>query len=332
MGKKNKQPNNEDQFTIAEYISTESGQYSLLPVDMPHLVKHMHGPVIDSVMSQGLAENLNVLLNDTSVTSEKPLPIQTRVMLSYEGLDYHIEGKQKFTTFDREVLDAVASLAGENEIITPAAIYRVMMGKRDSHYVTRAQEQKVINSMLKCGYSKLSIDLTDMTEKDSPIGKQLQKDGLSVTYSGNLISFEMVTLSSRYREVTCFRLLSEPALVRYAASIGRISEFPIDLLDTSVNKTETNIMIQSYLLRCIDEMYRGEASGNLISISKLYEAIEGQDANDQQKARFRTAASTILTDWKNKDYIKGFTQRKVGRTIKGFEINLNPQNIKNTHR
>lgn len=310
--------------TLPHFKEESDGQFTLLP-DIPDYIRKARGPVIDSVMGQGLAEQSAYLVDDTSeVIPDKPLPIQTRVLLSYEGLDFNIQGKLKLTAFDREVIDAVASLAPKNDVITPAMIYRVMMGKKDYQYVTPQQEQRVIDSMTKCAYSKIQLDLTDLMEKDSPIGRQLKKEGISASYSGNVISFEVVTINKGNKSINCYRILTEPAIIRYAASLGKISEFPIELLDTRINKTERNIIIQSFLLRNIDEMYRGERDSCFIDIHRFYEAIEAENELKQHKARFRATAISILEDWVKKGFIKDFSVRKVSNTIKGFDIVLTP--------
>jgi len=298
------------------------GQFTLLP-DIPGTIRKARGPVIDSVMGQSLLEQTPYLVDDTSETSVgKPLPIQTRVMLSYEGIDLDIQGRMKLTAFDREVIDAVASLALYNEVITPAMIYRLMMGKKEYQYVTPLQEKRVMASMSKCAYSKLQLDLTDLMEKGSPIGKQLKKEGISASYSGNLLSFETMSLQRGSRMVTCYRMLTEPAIIRYAASLGKISEFPIDLLDTRVSKTERNIVLQSFLLRCIDEMYREEDALRFIDIHRFYRAIDAEDDTPQHKARFRAVAEAIFEDWVQKGYIRAFQLRKAGSVVKGYEILL----------
>lgn len=317
MATRKKQPS-----SVPEKAQQE--QPVLLP-DYPDLVRKAYGPVIDSVMSQEVMEAADYLVNDATtekVTGGKSLPIQTRVMLSYEGIDFDIQGRTKLKPFDREVIDAVASLAQQNDLITPAMIYRVMMGKRDYQYVSPAQEQRVAESMNKCAFTKIKIDLADMSETGSPVGKKLRQAGIKASFSGNLLSFEVVTVSKGSKEVTCYHILTEPAIVRYAAELGKVSEFPIELLDTQVSKTERIIILQSFLLRQIDEMYREPDIPRFISAEDLYAAIDAQDDTRQHKARYRTVAMSILTEWVQKGFIANVSTRKAGKQVKGFDITL----------
>lgn len=298
-------------------------QPALLP-DIPDRIHKARGAVIDSVMLAESVDAGSYLIDDTSEASPKETPIQTRVLVSYEGIDVDIAGAKRFTAFDREVVDAVASLARHNEVFTAAMIYRVMMGKKDYQYVTPHQEKLVEDSMRKCAFLRVQLDVTDILERESPIGRQLKQAGVSGQFSGSMLSFETLTLQKGKRTVTCFRLLAEPVIIRYAYSLKKVSSFPIELLDTSINKTEKNIILQSFLLRSIDAMYRGESASLFIDINDLYQAIDGQDDLKQQKARYRSTAGTILEDWVGQGFISGYALRKVGSAIKGFDITLNP--------
>lgn len=297
-----------------------NNQLILFP-EIPDYIEKARGPVVDSVMMAAVTEMGSVLIDDTSESSNKPLPIQTRVLVSYEEIDVDIAGGKRFTAFDREVIDAIASLAKENRVFTAAMVYRVMMGKKDYQFVTKRQERLVEESMRKCSCLRVQLDVTDIMERNSPIGKQLKQAGVSGRFGGSMLSFETLTLQKGKRNVTCFRLLAEPLIFRYAETMKKVSSFPIELLDTPVNKNESNIILQSFLLRSIDAMYRGE-SDCFIDANQMYHSIPGQSDLKQQRSRYRAVASTILDDWVAKGFIKGHSIYKVGGVIKGFRITL----------
>lgn len=322
MGKRDEQKENELTVSPSPLLEGPEGQLSLI-ADIPDTIQKGRGVVFDSLMMQTLEEQKQFLLDDVSETTEKPLPVQTKIMLSYEGIDFDIKGRIELTPFDREVLDAVATLYQNNRYMTSAHIYRVMMGKKEYQYVTPNQQEQVRKSMMKCGYSKLDIVLEDITEKGSRIGKELVARGIKATYSGPLLAFEMATLTRGKKFVDCFRILAEPAIIKYATAMGKISEYPIELLDTSINKTPRNIVLQAFLLRSIDEMYRGDASRPFIDINQFYKAIGAADETHQHKARFRETACKILDDWVEMNYITGYEIRKAGNYVKGFKIELN---------
>lgn len=320
------EPTNQDLTLISQQshlFSEDNGDQTSFIANMPQTVRKARGPVIDSMVGKDLLEHAALLVDDTAKNSiGEPLPISTKVMVSYEGMDLDIKGRLAFNAFDREVIDAVATLTQKNQLITAAMVFRVMMGKTEYQFITEQQEQRVEESLAKCAFSRIQLDLTELYEKDSAIGGELKKAGIEASFSGNVLSLEEVTLKRGKKKIRCYRLLSQPPIIRYAAELGKISEFPIELLDTSINKTERNIILQSFLLRRIDEMIRGEDTNRFIPVESLYEAIEEPNASRQHKSRYRSVAETILQDWVEKGFLSAYRTKKLGNAVKGYEIEL----------
>lgn len=320
------EPTNQD-FTLISpqsHLFSEGGEtQTTFLASMPQTVRKARGAVIDSMVGKELLDHAALLVDDTATSSiGEPLPISTKVMVSYEGMDLDIKGRLAFNAFDREVIDAVATLTQKNQLITAAMVFRVMMGKTEYQFITEQQEKRVEESLAKCAFSRIQLDLTDLYEKDDSFGEALKKAGIEASFSGNMLSLEEVTLKRGRKKIRCYRLLSQPPIIRYAAELGKISEFPIDLLDTSINKTERNIILQSFLLRRIDEMIRGEDTQRFIPVESLYEAIEEPNASRQHKSRYRSVAETILSDWVEKGFLLSYHIRKQGNAVKGYHICL----------
>jgi len=317
---------NESEHTKYEIVPRieMDGQISLLS-DIPEIIQKTRGAVIESIITAPALEA--VFVDDTYEKPTSPLPIHTRFLVQYPDFEADVNGKPiSITAFDREVIDAVTSLIPYNIFITPQMIYRLMMGKREYQAVTPQQIARVEESMRKCHMAEITIDITDIAEKESPVGIQLKKDGLEARYSGHLIAFETMVVAARRsgeRLTTHYKILTPPVIARYAQSIGKISYFPIELLDTNLNKTERIILLQSFLLRKIDEMHRGESSLT-IETYDIYKSIDGLNAGNTVKKRFRNAVEVILSHWIEKNYIQGYSIRLVGKVIKAYEIQLLP--------
>lgn len=288
--------------------------------EIPGIVKKVRGPVLDDVMNHGILEQA-ILLDDEVEIAPAPLPIQTRVMLSYDKLDIQTQGNYQLRPFDRDVLDAVATLHAVNDYITSEMIYRVMMGKRRYQYVTENQKRYVRESMARLATARIRISITDFDERESPIARELSKRDISAHYESYMIAFENVQLKKGEKIADFYHILQDPVVFNYAKSIGKVSEFPIELLDTKINKTPRIIVLQSFLLRRIDSMYRGDAD-NFISIDAMYDIIDAKNDIKQHKARHRNNAATILSDWVSKGYIKGFLMRSTHKGVRGFDIEL----------
>ena len=298
------------------------GQLSFIP-EIPYRVQKARGPVFDEVLGQGMMERTTLLIDDVVESTPTPLPIQTRVMLDYEEIDIETPG-MRLNAFDREVIDAVVSLLPYNDFITPEMIFRVLMGSRKAKHITDKQRELVRKSLMRCSHARIKISLTDMCEKDSPIGRKLKKQGIKAEYSEQVLSFKMMTVEKGGRTYDRYVIDSVPVLSRYAASLGKVSVFPIDLFDTHVNKTQKNIILQSFLLRAIDEMYRDSSIPTTIDLADVYAVINATDALRQHKLRIRESVETIFDDWIEKKYINSYTIRKTVRDIKGYDIELSP--------
>lgn len=310
--------NKETSLALPSQIA--EGSDGQLYFEIPGIVKKMRGPVLDSVMSHGILEQA-AILNDEVEIAPGPLPIQTRVMLSYDKLNIQTQDNYRLSPFDRDVLDAVATLHTVNDYITSEMIYRVMMGKRRYQYVTENQKKYVRDSMSRLATARIRIRITDFDERESPIARELRRREISAHYESYMIAFENVQLKKGDKIADFYHILQNPVVFNYAKSIGKVSEFPIELLDTRINKTPRTIVLQSFLLRCIDSMYRGEMPP-FIGVDAMYEIIDAKDDIKQHKARHRKSATTILDDWVDKGYIKGFKARLTSKGVRGFDVEL----------
>lgn len=284
---------NKDKGLAKQYFQ-EGDQFTLFTA--PTVAQKMRGGVVDDIMTREItSQTIDFESEDHLGTSEA---VTSKIMLSYEGVE--ITGKVQLTPFDREVIDAVATLSLNNEYVTSSTIYRVMSGKTKNEFVGPKQRLRVIESMDKCAFSKLTINLPEaFVEAHKSEIRRL--DGV---YSGQLLAFEKVTANSSKGPIDCYRLLAVPALFRYAQSMGKISEFPITMLNTPPAKTERTILLQGYLLRQIDAMNREEAPLSKIMWRDVYEALGMSSAIRQHQMRVRVTAGEILNYWQKYDFFK----------------------------
>lgn len=322
--KKNALPAHAEQ-SIPVLTELPGGQFSFIP-EIPNRIQKARGPLLDEVLGQGMLEETSILIDDVAESTPTPLPIQTRVMLDYEQINIETVG-MRLNAFDREVIDAVVSLRPYNDYITPEMIYQVMMGKQTARYITDKQREMVRKSLMRCSHARIRISLTDMSEKNSPIGRQLKKQGIKAEYSEQVLSFKLMSVEKRGKIFDHYVIDSEPVLSRYAVSLGKVSVFPIELFDTRVSKTTKNIVLQSFLLRAIDEMYRDSSVPTTIDLFDIYAAIDATNELRQHKLRIRGTVETIFEDWIEKKYIKTFLIRKAIRDIKGYDIELIPEMV-----
>ncbi len=251
--------------------------------------------VINIPIEEIVAEETVNIDVETPVPSS--LPVKNKMILSYEG-----EFSERLTYFDREVVDAIATLAPFTKVISATTIFRVISGNRDAH-VTLAQRKKVEESMEKCGNYKIEIDFTNQYLEVVP---QEAGNVSSMTYSGRLISFEKLKKKASNGSNTYYKILSIPPVFRFAEAIGKVRVFPLALLGTPIKKTEQIIVLQSYLLREIGKMKQEFGYPRQILWEEVYKLLELDSTARQLRARVRGQVAIMLDFWVEEHFIQAY--------------------------
>ena len=174
-------------------------------------------------------------------------PIYTLVSIDIAELEgVKINGRRELTAFDREVHDAIITLyvEGGNTYITVNMIYQMMTGKRGAHCSSK-QAQAISDAITKLMFSHAVIDAS----------QEAQLRGLDkARYDSNLLNAKRLTVSANGQTTEAIKILDTPILYDYAERRNQIGRFDVKLLDSPVNKTEENIVLDGYLRRRILSM------------------------------------------------------------------------------
>lgn len=247
--------------------------------------------------------------------------IDTMVSINFDEMKaqgVEIYGSKELTTFDREVHDAITTLAveGENEFITLQMIFRTMNPRAK---LTPKQTENISHSVTKMMYSLLVIDTS----------KEAAAYGFeSFKYNGYLIPAEKVTASLNGNIVECIHLFRVPPLYDYADRKNQVGRVDIKLLDSpDISKTEETIILQGYLLRRILTMKNpGNKQSNNIVYDTIYKQLEIDAPSDgalrKKKADVRKKVKTLLDYWKKEKFIKGYTENKKGQEMYSVAITV----------
>lgn len=248
------------------------------------------------------------------------IPVTTRLSLNYMGVD--ITGKERFTSFDREVSDALVtlyitlSMNGQEVYFTPKMVWQAMIGRSNAR-MTENQMKLVTSSIDKMSFLKVNLDIRQESER-------FGYDFDAAEISGNMINVEKVRFRISSNETTGYRFLARPILLAYAQPKHQVASVDIRLLDTPLNKSEKVIILQGYLLRRIEAM-KGSKLSHTILYDTVYKVLEEQDAPRQKKQETRKAAEEILNYWVANKYIHGYEILRKGKKIHGVSIELNTQ-------
>lgn len=256
-------------------------------------------------------------------------PALTKAILTF-GDDKAVitAARQKYTPYDSAVYSGVITLyEAENNVITPAMVYRAMNGLTDSEYVNPSTLSKVAKSIEKNRKSQLAIDFTEEAQQYMRAYEEPGKD-FKTTYEGDLLVADKITVKNNGVEQTAYKILRKPILYEYAETVGQVISVPICLLQTKggVRSTEDVIVLREYLLRQIENYRRRHRSGTFsIAYKDIYNVCGiTQDSHKNLKdkhKKIRSHTEALLSEWQRLDYIQGFESKRDGtRAIALVEI------------
>ena len=263
------------------------------------------------------------------VSGRKKTEVTTRCMLTYEGDNIKLTGRQPFTEYDRQVQDAVISIyAGdeENHIITAATVYRAMVNMTETESPSAQQIGAVTKSLEKMRFVRVRIDCTEELKKhNATYDGELITDGEVDTY---LLALESLTIKAGGQIVKAYRIIKEPIIYTYARATKQVISVDQKLLDVKddtgarIANTEQRIAIKGYLLRRIEVMKGKTPQSNRILFEKIYTAMGATDPDKTTKKRTREYVQAALEFWKREKVIKGFEFVKKSREYAAVDIIL----------
>ena len=231
--------------------------------------------------------------------------IYTFVMIDIAELEgVKINGRRELTAFDREVHDAIITLyvEGGNVLITVNMIYQMMTGKKDAHCSPK-QAQAISDSITKLMFSHAIIDAS----------QEAKLRGLDkAKYDSNLLNAKRLTVSANGQTVEAIKMLDTPILYDYAERRNQIGRFDVKLLDSPVNKTEENIVLDGYLRRRILGMKGSSKLSPTIKYDTIYKQLEisagSESSLRNKKMKIRNNVKKILDFYKEEGFIKGYVE------------------------
>ena len=232
-------------------------------------------------------------------------PIYTLVSIDITELEgVKINGRRELTAFDREVHDAIITLfvEGENTYITVNMIYQMMTGKRGAHCSSK-QAQAISDAITKLMFSHAIIDAS----------QEARLRGLDkAKYDSNLLNAKRLTILANGQTTEAIKILDTPILYDYAERRNQIGRFDVKLLDSPVNKTEENIVLDGYLRRRILSMKGSSKLSPTIKYDTVYKQLEvtagSESSLRNKKMKIRNTVKKLLDFYKKEGFIKGYVE------------------------
>lgn len=339
---------------LEAFISAEN------PTDAQEIIEHLTSVLpekyvvpnnkLANTMTRGIIDIGRITLEESRRGAKKL--VETTCILTYEGDNVHLSGRQPFTEYDRNVYNAVSSLyvyGDQSHVVTPAMVYRAMTGLTDSEKPTAGQLAAVTRSLDKMRFIRARIDCTEELKARRITLNSKQINGGEIdTY---LLTADAIKVQAGGQTVRAYRIIKTPILYEYAAAVKQVLTLPASVLDVKeisevtvdgakkltigarLPNTESRILIKGYLIRRIEGMKGKNGLNNpviaLYDYQKdgethqgLYSIAGKPDAKDLEAKRIRTDVEKMLAYWAATGYIKSFEAQTQRRKITGYIITV----------
>jgi hypothetical protein len=191
-----------------------------------------------------------------------------------------------------------------------------MNGKSGEERATKAQADRINNSLTKMMYTQIIIDASQEAEF---FGYERFYYDKSVIVGER---GEAVINGIKVAGIYIYAL----ALLGYAENKNQIARVPLLVKNTPINKNENTQVLQGYLLRRVNAIRVGALNNSilldtLLTELDILEIHEGALTSLEKKIRKRAIdqSTTILDYWKQIDFIKDY--ELIGkRPITGFKV------------
>lgn len=270
------------------------------PTKYPNAFLIPKDKVSNKLFNGELSKKLTCITTENTINDKK---LTAKVSIGFDELDNVNLNNKNITPYDREVHDAIVSLYvdGDNKCITPLMIYRTMTGNKSADLTPKIKKD-IINSINKMSTTRITIDAKDEA-------KAFGMD--KIIYEGNLIYTKKIIAKHKGNIGEWIYIMERPVLYDYANSKNQVTRMDIKLLDTPVNKNEETIILQGYLQRRILAMKGTNLSRNILydTVYKhLNLSAKSKASLRNKKLKIRNTAKTILSFWKDNNFIKDFKE------------------------
>ena len=339
---------------LEAFISAEN------PTDAQEIIEHLTSVLpekyvvpnnkLANTMTRGIIDIGRITLEESRRGAKKL--VETTCILTYEGDNVHLSGRQPFTEYDRNVYNAVSSLyvyGDQSHVVTPAMVYRAMTGLTDSESPTAGQLAAVTRSLDKMRFIRARIDCTEELKARRITLNSKQINGGEIdTY---LLTADAIKVQAGGQTVRAYRIIKTPILYEYAAAVKQVLTLPASVLDVKeisevtvdgakkltigarLPNTESRILIKGYLIRRIEGMKGKNGLNNPVialydyqrdgeTHQGLYSIAGKPDAKDLEAKRIRTDVEKMLAYWAATGYIKSFEAQTQRRKITGYIITV----------
>ena len=239
-----------------------------------------------------------------------------QVTVSLLDLPPHVEISQEPTQFDNAVFRAVCSLYRNGTLqFTGGTIWKTMKG--DPNAEPSADTLAAINESL-TRLTSIAIEIDTQNVGDAYGFVRWVRNRRVVEGGSDIFTFRN---QHGTVEAAVYTVSEEPTLLTYADQLNQIERYPLEVLNTPINKTPEIIVLQNTL---IDRIEAIPNLSNHIKYDTLFEAVgisaKTPGALRKKKATLRKQVRKMLEHWAAVGFIGSWEEEKQGKTITAIVI------------
>lgn len=224
--------------------------------------------------------------------------------INFEGLT-GLSINKELTPYDKRVYVALGSLYNNgSDVITLSQIYTAM---GNTSRPSSKDIEKLNSSITKLSRANIYID--NSSENN------LYTHRKRIVYEGYLLPIERIKVYvGEMLTDGAVHLLREPPLTTFARERGQITTIKLQLLESPVSKTETNLSIDDYLLDRISQMKNNSKLPQKILYSTLFDNCKINGVKKRQRAK--PTIKRYLDYYKQCGFIQDYKELTEGVEIK----------------
>lgn len=226
--------------------------------------------------------------------------------INFDALGKNLTISKRLTGYDRRVYVAAAALYNTGNYVTSLNQIYYAMGNPRTAKPSKAQLNKISESIDKMMGARITVDNS---------GEAAAYNYDHFVYEGQLLPAERVTavINGQIADAA-IHLFREPPVMTFARQRKQLTTIPIQLLQSPVNKTEKNLLIEDYLIERISRAKRSKHKTEVILFSKICE-VAGITDKTQRKRALETI-ERYLNYQQQQGFFKRYSLEPAGRPNK----------------
>lgn len=299
---------NENAKKIYDFLKSNN----LIPIDVKTVIakktKEIGYPIdkVNSTIWEILSEDLDGQLTfpikaESSIDAKKGKEINIYYTIQFEAIE-GLKITKNLNAYDKRVYIAIGALfnAG-NEVVTLNQIYYAM---GNTSKPSKTQLDKINGAVTKMRNATIYLDNGEEIEANYKYPR--------FKYDGSLLPMERVaaTINGQTTE-TAIHLFREPPVISFAKKRSQITTFDVKLLQSPINKTDSNLKLEDYLLERIAKAKNAAKKTKKKTEKILYKTIyeHCNFTNRMQKSRAPETIRRYLDYYKSVQYITGYNMK-----------------------